>query len=80
MLPFVLLMQAVDNNSLNVTLEKWFEGLDVDRSGVLNLKCVRFCAYLIVCFVSVLQILSLLLNFKLALLLMLARGVDLDIH
>ncbi len=41
-----LLMQAVDINSLNIALDKWFEGLDVDRSGNFLLLFINFTAHL----------------------------------
>ncbi len=29
-------MQAADSNTLNAALEKWYTGLDVDRSGAIQ--------------------------------------------
>jgi hypothetical protein len=36
-------MQAVDSNSLNMALEKWFKGLDVDRDGTSIFEHVHVC-------------------------------------
>jgi hypothetical protein len=41
----VIILQAVDSNSLNVALDTWFEGLDVDRSGIFCICFASFCLH-----------------------------------